>query len=161
MIIIQATGFEDMARKVQGVIKKLPESITAARDEMGADAVGKLRQAAAFAIDDFTGRLRQDIRYIIKTDGTGGSVIMPREGVYVDRMRPHFVSMNADKPTLLAWGQQARSQKIRLAAASIATGHRKSMSLYVRPHPFIARGVNLAVTRHEMILRKHLERAFV
>lgn len=159
MIIVQTAGAEETAKKLKALPAKIKEAIGLAVKEMGMKTTEGIIGAADF--ENFTGDIRNNTKYVERPTGDGGEVIMPQHGIWVDRASPHLVSMNQSKPQLVAWGLQAKSERIREAAAAISRGDRKSMLLHVQPHPFIEKGFKRSSINYETILRTHLDRAFV
>jgi len=89
-------------------------------------------------------------------------------GIALDSMKPHYVSITPNRTRLLSWGLQARSAAIRRGARRVAAGnvdrsdnvkeykYSQGYSVYVRPHPFIRRGVLRARNKLKPLVQEKL-----
>ncbi|HUU77499.1 MAG TPA: hypothetical protein VMX55_04085 [candidate division Zixibacteria bacterium] len=87
----------------------------------------------------------------IKKQKTGDkefSILMKKQGVYLDRMRPHFAPL-AD-PTLKRWVDEHAGSS---TSKGLGSGKGKKGYIYVKPHPWIERGME----RGRKNLNKRLE----
>jgi hypothetical protein len=109
-------------------------------------------------ITPFTGNLfRNGIRWRQGKNTSYGGLFIPQYAVYLDSMRPHFVSIKPSRATLMNWAMRARYAGVRKQGRKAATGLRHG-KVFVRPHPFIRRGYNRARPKLTYTLKRELDK---
>lgn len=83
-----------------------------------------------------------------------GGLFMRREYIFLDSMKPHWVSVTRRRTRLLAWAKQARDTRIKAGARAVEKGERKAFGVHVRKHPFIQMGYRRARTKLRSSLRR-------
>lgn len=78
-------------------------------------------------------------------------VAMSKEGLYLDRMTPHYVKLKR--------GRLIQRWALMKGAAGVQAVARRQGSIYVRPHPFIDVSVAKTINGIDRILMKRLNRA--
>ena len=134
--------------KVQQVIKS--------EREWGQVLVRDIKSSAKLAgIQSFTGRLQgRGVRWEQK--GSTGELLIDRDRVYLDSMKPHFVNIQKSRGALVQWGKQAINPEVRRVSKAIESGRVKKYGIQVKPHPFIRDGFNRAIPKLDMIIRKNI-----
>lgn len=84
------------------------------------------------------------IRWDQKPNGRIGTLFVRQYGVFLDSMRPHWVSMRKGRGVLLRWAETARSSKLQDVSAKIQGGTIKNHGIFVKPHPYLRTGFNRA-----------------
>ena len=155
VIIISTSGDVVTALKVlDGVKRKLPQFTREGMQKWGKMLERDVKAAAINAgVSPFTGILYgSGIRYEQGHRSDIGFLFIRQYGVFLDSMKPHFVSIHRRRTRLLAWAKQARSSAIRNRARLVEMRKLKSFSIYVRPHPFIRQGYNKAIPKLNAVL---------
>ncbi len=98
------------------------------------------------------------IRYEQAKRSNVGKLFMRIYGIYLDSMKPHFVTVNRRRTQLLAWAKRARHASIKKKARMVAKGTLKLFSIFVRPHPFIATGYRRARSKLRAVLKRAARR---
>ena len=76
---------------------------------------------------------------------------MPRYGVALDRMRPHWVKLKRGR-LIRQWAYEKGNYFVRAAATA-------QRSIYVKPKHFIQGPVDRTIADLPKILRRHLDKA--
>ena len=146
-------------------------SVKVTIDDAGAksllkDKLPKTKDAASKGAFKFTKRLAKSIRtqlisqtykasrakmaariYAKKINNNNSAVMMPQSAIYLDSMKPHFVSLKRGRlitrwaRTFYDYGATVRSgfSKVRSNATG---GIRRGSQLFVTPDPFIEKGMS-------------------
>lgn len=75
-------------------------------------------------------------------------------GIYLDSMKPHFVSVTRRRSRLLSWAKRSRSPNIRRKARLVELKKIDSFGIYVKPHPFIRSGYAKARPKLTSMIRR-------
>ena len=140
--------------------QKIPELTGNALDKWGKLLERDVKNSArTHGIKSFTGNLfGNGIRWRSNRRGSKvGHLEIVDYGVYLDSMKPHFVSIKRSRPRLLAWSLQANNGAIRGMANEVASGRRQRMGIYVTPHPYISYGFGRARTRLKAIIEAEMK----
>lgn len=118
------------------------------------------RAAKNAGIADYSGLLMgKGIEYRQGPRSENGYLFIRLHGVYLDSMKPHYVSVKRSRTTLLGWAAHARSGSIQTKAMLVQLGRMKRFSIYVKPHPFIATGYRTARPKLRPVLKRIAARA--
>lgn len=82
-----------------------------------------------------------------------------KEGIYLDRMKPHYVSLNVQGTKVKSWVKEKFGNKRRTGLSRVYYGIQGNIeggALYVTPHPFI----DTALARTRRIMRSRLIKKF-
>lgn len=71
-----------------------------------------------------------------------GILTIIESGVYIDSMEAHYVNIRKDRPNLLNWALQCGNAEIVSKAQQILEGKISKYAIYVKPHPWIKRGIS-------------------
>ena len=145
MITIQIDA-RNAIEMVRGISTNLPKSIDKGLEELALKAVDNLRLSAEQANIKFWGKGKE--RSIFK----GGifkrrmgnnqyNVYMAQHGIYLDSMRPHWVSLK-------------RGREITQWAKDRGLGHLVGGAIIVRPHPFIKRAFIQTIKDVKLVERR-------
>lgn len=133
-------------KRVENWIPKIPKNIRKRANvglkEFGEHAVKEiLMQAKLKGIRQFRSSrsMFTSTRYVQQSEY--GYIKMPMSGVYQDRARPHWVTINKSKPMLYAWARQKGF-----------TGS----GFYFRNKPFVSQGLRNAKKRLMPIMRPQI-----
>ena len=74
--------------------------------------------------------------------------------VYLDAMKPHFVSVSLRRSRILAWARQADNRTLRKKARMVESKTIKKFSIFVKPHPFIRAGYARARPKLRPVLKR-------
>ena len=77
-------------------------------------------------------------------------LFMVKYGVYLDRMKPHWVKLKRGR-LIRRWAEDKGNDGVRLAAAS-------QRSIFVRPHPFIDECLGSSLSRLPQIIKNRINR---
>lgn len=91
-------------------------------------------------IRDFeNGLLKGKIQWRQARTGDVGQLVMPIYGFYLDRMRPHYISVSKSTPLRLRWALQSDNyaERARAVQLGVSKGGIKRFSVKVVPHPYI------------------------
>lgn len=157
VLVFTVRGLEEL-KKVEKSVKslndKVPRATSTAMHQYGNKLVRNLKDSARLAdIKSFAGDnglYGKGIRWEQAPNGKIGTLYMAQHGIFLDSMHPHHLTVRKGRGTLLRWMKQARSSNLRKIAKSIESGKRERYGLYVKPHPFIQRGLRMS--------NKHLSR---
>lgn len=141
--------------------RTLPEMTREGMRRWGYSLVDSLKIEAKLAgIQPFTGDLfSTGIRWEQRPRGNIGHLFMRLYGIYLDSMRPHGVSIHRRRTRLLAWAGQAQNPIIRKNAGRVEREELKNFYIWVKPHPFIAKGWNRARPKLRPFLGSRILRA--
>lgn len=161
VIVINTQGdLINAVRTLNRIKKALPELTRTAMQRWGAIVVRDMKRSAARAdIKEFSGQLQGlGIRWDQGQRSDTGYLFMRLYGIYLDSMAPHFVNITRSRSRLLAWAKFARSSTIRRKAVAVEKRELKNFAIYVRPHPFIARGYQRARPKLRAVMKRIAER---
>jgi hypothetical protein len=79
------------------------------------------------------------------------ALFMPIHGIYLDRMKPHWVKLKRGR-LVRRWAQEKGNARVQAVA-------QREGSIYVKPHPFIEVPVANSIIRFPQILRHRVDRA--
>jgi len=138
----------DATNMVQQISANLPKSIDRGLREFSKRAVFNLREAAKSGgrpIKQWGGGKEHSIfsgrglfsRRVGRGRGIQYNVYMAQHGIYLDSMKPHWVSLKRGRD-ITKWALY-HNIAFRLAGGEVMTKYGWH-SIYVRPHPFIRRG---------------------
>ncbi len=161
--VIKIKNLQDLDRTItsfKGIHRKLPEMTSTAMFNWGNELVRDIKQSAYNShITPFTGRLYSNgIRWEQRPKGKIGRLFMVRYGVALDSMPNHWVNMTPNRTRLLLWGGQAHDSLINNAARNIQSGLIKKHAIFVRKHPFIRQGFNVARPKLRIYIRNELNK---
>lgn len=139
--------------------KNLPVASSKAIMEWGKILQRDISSSARTELSEFSGSLFSKILWKQRPRGKIGELTMPLYGVFVDRMRPHVVSINKSRSVLLGWAKQAQHPEIRRGANAVSQGRADSFPLFVEPHPFIRKGWRRARPKLRTIMKRHARMA--
>lgn len=141
-------------------IKRIPDLTREALYDWGKILERDMKSSAKIAhIRKFTGGLySKGIEWRQRPRGNIGRLFIRKYGLYLDSMKPHWVNITRRRTRLLLWGQQADSDLIRNASILIASGRLRKKAIFVRPHPFIRRGWQMARPKLRLMLNQHYRR---
>lgn len=157
VIIIKTSG--DLFKAVttlNRIKKRLPQMTRLGMRRWGKILVKDMKVSARRArIKSFSGTLQDlGIRWDQRVRSDTGYLFIRLYGVYLDSMRPHHVSVKIRRTRLLAWAKRARNINIRRKARMVEKRELKSFAIYVKPHPFIARGYRRARPKLRPVLKR-------
>ena len=138
MVIILQVDTREL-RQVERFSRTFPEALQRSVEEIAKNTQKELRRSISLKGLSWTGRLREKTRARRKNKNTW-ELSMPQYGIYLDSMIPHFVSLKRGRK-ITKW---ARSKGI------------KASSLFVKPHPFIDRPMQIVSRRIRKIVDKHI-----
>lgn len=136
-------------RRVEAFLHKLPKNLRK-RGQRGLKEFGDvlvariLQQAHIVGIKQFRANRSMFTSTRYEQKGSFGIVLMPMSGVYQDRARPHWVSINKHKPLLKSWAGRYNF---------------RGKSFLFTPKPFIRMGKNNAFKSIMPIMRPQLHAA--
>lgn len=162
ILSIRTTGFLKTGRsrsitKLQRVPKLLPSAMMEWGKKLETDM--KLSAAQAGIKSSTGGLFGSGIRWKQRPKGKKGELFIRQYGIYLDEMKPHWVSMKRSRTRFVRWGMKASNRNIRAAATKISQGSLKRYGVFVKPHPFIQKGYTRARRKLKPIISKHLRRA--
>ncbi|MHA1829887.1 MAG: hypothetical protein ACTSX6_14700 [Candidatus Heimdallarchaeaceae archaeon] len=138
------------------VINKVNRYLLALKDrearavrQWGHILVKDLRSSAMMAgITPFKRHLLygRGIRWEMSQRGYVGYLSMYQYGVFLDKMRPHYVKVKRTRKTIREWYSR-KIRKLRPYSEPI---------IYVRPHPFINRGFRIARPKLTRLARQEV-----
>ena len=161
VIIINTQGdLFNAVTTLNRIKKRLPEMTRLGMQRWGRILVRDLKLSARRAkIKQFSGTLQGlGIRWEQKKKGNTGYLFMRLYAIYLDSMKPHYVSVHRRRTRLLAWAKISRSSSIRRKATMVETGKLKRFAIYVKPHPFIAIGYGRARRKLRPVLKRLVAR---
>lgn len=146
---------------LERIKRRLPKMTREAIRKFGHILVRDLQSSARKArIKRSTGVLQKSgIRWEQGSKSDTGMLFIRLYGIYLDSMRAHYVNVTRSRSRLLAWAKRSRSSRIRSKARMLEKGEIKKFSIYVKPHPFIARGYQTARPKLRAILKSKVNRA--
>ena len=153
------TRVKKLFRKLTLVPSKIPNAIR----DIGYTYVRDLKNSAFNAgIRPFTGEIYgSGIQWRQRPKGKVGSLFINNRYIMLDSMKPHWVALKPTRKRLLLWAQQASDDFISEKATLILSGVKiPNRSIFVRPHPFIVRGMIRADKKIGPIINKHVKMAF-
>lgn len=161
--VIIISSQKDMVRAVKTLQKiriKLPKMTRLGMRRWGNILVRDIKTSARQAfIMDSTGKLQGNgIRWVQGKNSNVGHLVIPQYGVFLDSMRPHWVSVKRSRQRLLAWSKRALIPNIRTRARMVEKGTMRSFGIFVKPHPFIRRGLNRALSKVRPVFKRALAR---
>jgi len=95
MISISVIGDKKLRKYVKGIEVNVPKAVEKGSNKWGLELQKNLRRVAPV----WTGALKEGIQW--KMTRRNGTLAIPRHGVLVGIMRPHYVSFN--NPTAYQW----------------------------------------------------------
>jgi len=163
VIVIKIKNLQDLekaSKTLSGIHKKLPEMTSKAMMKWGKTLERDVKQSAMMAgIIPFTGILfNEGIRWEQRPKGKTGQLFIRQYGVALDEMKNHWVNITANRTRLLAWSRQANNPLIRNSATLISSGKMKKKKIFVRKHPYIRQGYNMARPKLKTILHSELNK---
>jgi hypothetical protein len=81
---------------------------------------------------------------------------MRKYGVQLDSMEPHWVSIKKSRTVLVRWAKQAQQPNIKRMGNLIEKGVVKQYGVYVKPHPFINKGLNVAIPKLHSYIKENV-----
>ena len=157
VIIIKTTGdLKNAIISLNRIKKRLPKLTRLGMRRWGNILVRDMKLSARRAkIKDFKGVLQGvGIRWEQGVRSDTGYLFMRLYAIYLDSMAPHYVNITRRRTRLLAWAKLARVSTIRGKASMVEKRELKNFSIYVRPHPFIARGYGRARPKLKPVLKR-------
>jgi len=97
------------------------------------------------------------IRY--EQHGNIGLVKMYQYGIWLDRMKPHWVSIHNRRLRLLRWALMARSDSIRKRAKLVSSGKLRRFCIKVKPHQYIKTGYARSLSKLRPMLKSAAKNA--
>jgi len=156
VIIIRTSGdLFNAVRTLNRIRKKLPVMTRKAMIRWGNILARDMKLSARkVGLKRFSGTLQGlGIRWEQGVRSDTGYLFMRLYAIYLDSMRPHYVSIKRRRTRLLAWAKMARSSAIRRKARMVEKRKLKSFAIYVKPHPFIAQGYRRARPKLRPLLK--------
>ncbi len=156
VIVIRTSGdLFNAVKTLSRIKKKLPEMTRKGMMRWGRILVRDMKLSARKArIGRFTGTLQSlGIRWEQGVRSDTGYLFMRLYAIYLDNMRPHWVSVKRSRTILLRWAKHSIIPNIRSRARNVEKGKLKSFGIYVKPHPFIARGYKRARPKLRPVLK--------
>lgn len=158
MIIIKVNA-NKVINMLTGYTRTIPQG--------GNEGIRKVAEYGTFALKDeaikanikpWRGVLNRSIR-AVKKSKSSWVIKMAKHGVYLDSMRPHWVSLKRGR-LITQWA------KDRGIIANVSGGYGEvwmypvnKRSVYVRPHPFIAHAVTRMNRKAKTIVEKEINKA--
>jgi len=148
------------ANTIGRIRKRLPKTTRLGMQRWGKILVRDMKTSARQAfIMDSSGNLQGNgVRWEQSKRSNTGYLMMPQYAVQLDSMRPHWVSVKGSRQRLLAWSKKAIIPNIRTRARMVESGKIKSFGIYVKPHPFIQRGIARAVPKIRPVFKRAVAR---
>lgn len=147
IINVQVKGMEAVNR-MNNQILKLPKTI----NDVGYEFCRKVQRNMWITLLNhgsiWRGKLMDNIKVARKRDGA--VVTMNKEGVYLDRMKPHYVSLKRGR-LITQWAKEKGNPTVQAAAAY-------GGAILVRPHPFITESISKAYTDLNRMLKDRVDR---
>lgn len=78
-------------------------------------------------------------------------VVVPRHGIWLDSMRPHFVKLKRGR-LIRRWAMEKGNERIKAVA-------KREGSIRVKPHPWIDTPIARSITNLNSIIRKRADKA--
>lgn len=156
VIIIKTSGdLFNAVKTLNRIRKRLPIMTRKAMMRWGNILARDMKLAARkVGLKRFSGVLQgPGIRWEQGKRSDTGYLFMRLYAIYLDSMRPHYVSVTRRRTRLLAWAKLARSSTIRRKARMVEKRKLKSFAIYVKPHPFIAQGYRRARPKLRPLLK--------
>lgn len=152
---------KDLAR-IAKKFKRTPQEIINSVNQWGQILRRDVIQSADEAgIQSFRGNLKgRGTQWRKVTEKTRGMLVMPGHAAALDSMRPHFVRVDHTRPDLLAWANQSNSAVIQAMSSDVLAHRRKKFAIFVKPHPFLKRGIGRAVPKLGPLLRLGVKNAW-
>lgn len=161
VIVISSSGDLDTCLVTLDRIKKSLPRVT----RNGMMRFGKILErdmkisAKHSGIKKFSGDSQQKgIRYEQSPRSDVGFLFMRLYMIYLDSMRPHYVSISLRRKRILDWAKQATSVNLRIKAKFVESRKIKKFSVFVEPHPFIKMGYASARPKLNPILKSEIQR---
>jgi len=161
VITISNGGDVVVAVKTLNRIKKrLPAMTISAMRKWGNILAKDVKVSARQAfIMDSSGKLQGNgIRWQQGPRSYVGYLFIRQYGVFLDSMKPHWVSVRNSRQGLMYWAKRAMIPNIRTRARMVEKGTMKSFGVYVKPHPFIRSGYAKARPKLKSLLRQSTAR---
>ena len=161
VIIINTTGdLFNAVKTLNRIKKKLPEMTRKAMMRWGRILVRDMKLSARKAkIKKSTGTLQGlGIRWDQSVRSNEGVLFMRLYAIYLDSMAPHYVNVTRRRTRLLMWAKRATKLHIRRKARLVEKRELKSFAIYVKPHPFIAKGYRRARPKLRPVLKRLVAR---
>ena len=157
VILVKTTGdLKNAVISLNRIKKKLPKMIRLGMKRWGNILARDMKLSARRAnIKDFQGILQSTgIRWEQGVKSDTGFLFMRLYAIFLDSMSPKYVAVKRTRTVLLRWAKLARSPRIRRKAKMVETKELKSFAVYVKPHPFIARGYGRARPKLRAVLKR-------
>jgi hypothetical protein len=161
VIVISSAGDLDTCLITLDRIKKNLPRMT----RLGMMRFGKILErdmkisAKHSGIKKFTGdHQEKGIRYEQSPRSDVGFLFMKLYMIYLDSMKPHYVSISLRRKRILDWAKQAFSVNLRMKARGVERRKIKKFSVFVKPHPFIRMGYASARPKLNSILKNEIKR---
>ena len=161
LIIIKTTGdFIKASNSLNKMKHKLPQMTRIGMRRWGKILERDLKMSARQAgIKSHTNiLLGKGIEWRQGKNSNVGYLFMRLYGIQLDEMRPHYVALRPRRTRLMMWARQASSSRIRQMARDVDQKKSKR-AVYVKPHPFIAKGYRRARGKLSAVLKRAAKRA--
>ena len=150
MVIVAKVSVKNLKafNRVSGIVRKLPKNIADGGYEFAKLYERNLKIALETGGHIWRGTSGGLLRTIMarRTSKNRSEVFMPRYGIALDRMKPHFVKLKRGR-MIRQWALTKGNDRVKMVAAGEG-------SIWVRPHPYI----NAAFSKSFANLRKILKR---
>lgn len=158
MIVIKITTKGTTQQQFQRNMKKFPQMTRKGMRAWGSTILvpSMTRAAKNAGIKRFTGDLFRGIRWQQKENSNTGELMMPPQGVFLDKMLVHRLWFRRHFGTRLRWADQAQKDRWRYLAREVKKSRLDSFFIWVHPHPFIKSGYLSARRKLPAILKTYL-----
>jgi hypothetical protein len=161
VIVISSPGELDTCLVTLDRIKKrLPQMTRVGMMRFGKILERDMKISARHSgIKKFTGESQdKGIRYEQNERSDVGFLFMKLYMIYLDSMRPHYVTISLRRKRILDWAKQSVSVDLRAKARLVERRKIKKFSIFVTPHPFIRMGYASARPKLNPILKTEIQR---
>ena len=157
---VQVIGAKETIRHLNGIMERLPLAVDDAIQEFGESAVKNLKREVQLKGLVWRGKLLGGI-YWARLSRVRGELRMPLEGIYVDRMRPHWVKLKRGR-LIRQWAIEHgifQTEGKPFTGSELFAAAKEERSIFVRPHPFIDKPLRRSINDLPRILKRHVSRA--
>lgn len=150
MAQVLETNINSVLNRLDGKLVRLRRNLPNISQDFLKEAKRKMRLQLTYNKTFWNGKTWDSIM-VRKMSNQRSVLVMDRQGVWLDRMKPHWVKL---KRGLLIhkWALQKGSDKVKAAAKA-------QRSIFVNPHPFIDQSIAKALIRLPIIIKNKLNKS--
>ena len=155
VVAVQISIKDNASPMLKRAMVELPKSVQKGIDNWGQVLENNMKIGLRQSSEPWDGKISNSIRWKSHPRKMGGELMIAREGIALDRMRPHFVSLN-----------KAQARNIRVAEWAISKGVAREKggrvipgSIFVWPHPFIDRSIGVSKPKLQPMVEAEVKRS--